>query len=169
LARAWGYSLRDIGLYAWIPFIFGGAGGIFAGVASDWLIRRGLKPAKARKVLLYAAGAIAPLGMLIPFAGSSGFALALIALMAFVSYVWYINTATLIPDVFPERVVGSVLGLMGTAGTLLGILFTWFVGFQLDRFHSWKVLFVIAGSGHLLGSMILFRFMKEKQTEVHSA
>ena len=165
LAQAWGYSLKDIGLYAWIPFIFGGAGGIFAGVVSDWLIRRGYRPAKARKVLLYAAGAIAPLGMLIAFAGSSGVALALIALMAFVSYVWYINTATLIPDVFPERVVGSVLGLMGTAGTLLGIIFMWFVGFQLDKFHSWKVLFAIAGSGHLLGSLILFFFLKEEQTE----
>lgn len=165
LSQKWGYSLKDIGLYAWIPFLFGSGGGIAAGSISDWLVRRGMAPAKARKLLLYVSGAIAPAGMLIAFANSAAMALVITALMAFVCYVWFINTAALIPDVFPTNVVASVLGLRGSAGTLLGVVFTWFVGAELDRFHSWTPLFLIAGSGHLLGSLILAAFFREQEEQ----
>jgi ACS family hexuronate transporter-like MFS transporter len=163
LSDAWGYNLKDLGLYAWIPFVFGGAGGIFGGAASDWLIRRGLEPARARKVLLYIGGAIAPLGMTLGFARSSAVALALIAVMAFVVYVWFIDTAALISDVFPENVVGSVLGMMGTAGAAGGIALNWFAGHTLDRYHSYAPVFIVAGSGHLLASLVLLCCMKEKE------
>ena len=161
LTDVWGFNLKEIGLYAWIPFVFGGLGGVFGGAASDWLIRRGL--AQARKRLLYIAGAVAPLGMIIGFAHSPALALALIAIMAFVVYIWYIDTAALISDVFPERIVGSVLGLMGTAGSLGGIGLNWLAGYVLDNFHSYTPIFIIAGSGHLLASLILFFFLREKQ------
>ncbi len=163
LTDVWGFDLKKIGLYAWIPFVFGGLGGVFGGAASDWLIRRGLAPAQARKRLLYIAGAVAPVGMTIGFAHSPAFALALIAVMAFVVYIWYIDTAALISDVFPERIVGSVLGLMGTAGSLGGIGLNWLAGYVLDDFHSYTPIFIIAGSGHLLASLILFFFLREKQ------
>ncbi len=162
LADQWGYDLRDMGRYAWIPFLFGGLGGVFGGMASDWLIRRGLEPARARKLLLYAAGVAAPLGMTIGLARSSAMALALLAVMAFVVYVWFIDTAALISDVFPERVVGSVLGLMGTAGSLGGIGLNWLAGTLLDTYHSYAPVFVIAGSGHLLASLVLVAFFKDK-------
>jgi ACS family hexuronate transporter-like MFS transporter len=168
LASVWGFNLKDIGLYAWIPFLFGGMGGVFGGAVSDWLIRHGLAPARARKCLLYCAGAVAPLGMTIGFAGSSAAALALIAVMAFVVYIWYIDTAALISDVFPGRVVGSILGLMGTAGSLGGIGLNWLAGFVLDTFHSYTPIFIVAGSGHLAASLILFFFMKEKHEEEFS-
>jgi len=164
LSDRWGYNLKDIGLYAWIPFVFGGLGGVFGGMVSDWLIRRrGLEPAQARKRVLYVAGAVAPLGMTIGFVPSSAISLALIAVMAFVVYIWYIDTAALISDVFPERVVGSILGLMGTAGSLGGIGLNWLAGYVLDNFHSYTPIFIIAGSGHLLASLILFFFLREKQ------
>src|SRR5262249_56307060 len=53
LKRDWGFNLKEIGLYAWIPFVFGGLGGVLGGMASDWLIRAGLSPAAARRRLLY--------------------------------------------------------------------------------------------------------------------
>lgn len=163
LTDVWGFDLKKIGLYAWIPFVFGGLGGVFGGAASDWLIRRGLAPARARKRLLYVAGAVAPVGMIIGFAHSPALALALIAVMAFVVYIWYIDTAALISDVFPERIVGSVLGLMGTAGSLGGIGLNWLAGYVLDNFQSYTPIFIVAGSGHLLASLILFFFLRERQ------
>jgi len=164
LAHAWGYNIKDIGLYAWIPFVFGGLGGVFGGMASDWLIRRGLTPAQARKRLLYIAGAVAPLGMTIGFASSAAISLALIAVMAFVVYVWYIDTAALISDIFPERVVGSILGLMGTAGSLGGMGLNWFAGYIVDTYQSYTPIFFVAGSGHLMASLILFFFLKERMS-----
>jgi ACS family hexuronate transporter-like MFS transporter len=94
--------------------------------------------------------------------------LALIAVMAFVVYIWYIDTAALISDVFPERVVGSVLGLMGTAGSLGGMGLNWLAGYILDTCHSYTPVFVIAGCGHLLASIILFFYMKENPNTAES-
>jgi len=165
LKREWGFSLKDTGLYGWIPFVFGGAGGVLGGMASDRLIRSGLSPAAARRRLLYFAAALAPVGMVTGFVGSPGISIAVIALMAFICYVWFINTAALVSDVFSEKVIGTIQGLMGTTGSIGGILFTWLTGFLLDTLSSYKFVFVIAGSGHVLGSLALWSLMRDKPSE----
>jgi ACS family hexuronate transporter-like MFS transporter len=154
-----GFSLRDIGLFAWMPFVAGTAGGMLAGVISDRLIHRGWQPAAARTRVLYVTGVIAPLGMLTAKAPSAAVAIALIAVVAFVVYCWFINTAAVIPDFFPQAVVGSVLGLMGTAGSAGGILFTQLVGFLLSR-YSYGIVFVLAGSMHLLAAVVLWSLLR---------
>jgi ACS family hexuronate transporter-like MFS transporter len=156
-----GFSLKEIGLYAWIPFVAGTLGGMLGGGTSDRLIRKGMNAARARLRVLYISAAFAPLGILISGVPSAGMAIALIAGMALVVYSWFINTAALIPDVLPENVVGSVLGLMGTAGSLGGFLFTRLVGFLLTH-YSYAVVFVLAGSMHLMAAVILWAFMRER-------
>lgn len=167
LKRERGFSLADIGLYAWMPFVAGALGGMIGGTASDKLIHTGLKPAVARTRVLYLSAAIAPLGMLTSQVHSAAMAIVLIAVMAFVVYSWFINTAALIPDLFSEKVVGSVLGLMGTAGSGGGILFAQLVGFLLSR-YSYAIVFVLAGSMHLLASLILWSLLK-RQPESQTA
>jgi ACS family hexuronate transporter-like MFS transporter len=162
LAEVWKFDLVKMGLYGWIPFLFGGMGGVFGGMASDWMIRRGVEPVQARKRLLYITGALAPLGMLTGFVGSAGLSIVLIALMAFVCYVWFIDTAALMSDVFPEHVVGSVLGLSAGIGQFGGILVAWLAGHLLEQGGSYTPLFLLAGSGHLLAALILFFFLKDK-------
>jgi ACS family hexuronate transporter-like MFS transporter len=162
LAEVWNFNLVKMGLYGWIPFLFGGLGGVLGGVFSDRLIRRGLEPAQARKRVLYITGAIAPLGMLTGFVGSAGVSIALIAMMAFVCYVWFINTAALMSDVFSERVVGTVLGLAAGIGQFGGLLMALLAGALLEKSHSYTGLFIVAGSGHLLAALILFLFLKDK-------
>ena len=160
LKRERGFSLTDIGLYGWIPFVAGALGGMVGGRASDMLIKKGTQPAQARTRVLYTSAALAPLGTLTSRAHSAAVALVLIAVMAFVVYSWFINTAALIPDLFPERVVGSVLGLMGTAGSAGGILFTTLVGFLLTH-YSYAAVFAVAGSMHLTAALIMWRLLKE--------
>ena len=87
------------------------------------------------------------------------FAIVLIAVMAFVAYSWFINTAAMIPDLFHENVVGSVMGFLGTAGSAGGVLFSMLVGYVLSR-HSYGVMFVIAGSMHVVAAIILWAFLK---------
>ncbi len=159
-----GFSLKDIGLFAWIPFVAGTIGGMFAGAASDRMIRAGWKPVQARTRILYVAAAIAPLGMLTTQAHSAATAIALIAAVAFVVYCWFINTAAVIPDLFSEKVVGSVLGLMGTAGSAGGVLFAQLVGYLLTR-YSYSVVFALAGSMHLVAFLILWLFLRPEEKE----
>jgi ACS family hexuronate transporter-like MFS transporter len=159
LRRERGFSLAEIGLYAWIPFVAGAVGGMVGGGASDRLISAGLKPVTARTRVLYISAALAPLGIMTSKAGSAAMAIFLIAAMAFVVYSWFINTAAVIPDLFPDNVVGSVLGLMGTAGSAGGVLFTMLVGFLLTH-YSYGVVFALAGSMHLLAAFILWTLLR---------
>jgi ACS family hexuronate transporter-like MFS transporter len=92
---------------------------------------------------------------------SAAMAILLIAVMAFVAFSWFINTAAIIPDLFPETVVGSVLGLMGTAGTAAGVLFSMLVGFLVTH-YSYTPVFILVGTMHLLAALILILLMKPK-------
>ena len=161
LKRERGFSLTDIGMYAWIPFVAGAIGGMTGGRASDMLIAKGIAPAKARARILYVSAAIAPLGMLTGLVHSAAAAIFLIAIMAFVVYSWFINTAAIIPDVVSGKVVGSVLGLIGTAGSAGGALFTPLVGFLVSR-YSYAIVFMMAGTMHLMGALIFWILMREK-------
>jgi len=161
LKRERGFSLTDIGMYAWIPFVAGAIGGMTGGRLSDVLIRRGVAPVRARSTILYCAAAIAPLGMLTSQVASSAAAIALIAVMAFVAYTWFINTAAMIPDLVGEGVVGSVLGFIGTAGSLGGVLFTPLVGYLVTN-YSYTVVFVMVGSMHVTGSVILWALRRNR-------
>jgi ACS family hexuronate transporter-like MFS transporter len=159
LKRERGFSVTDIGLYAWIPFVAGALGGMVGGQASDKLITAGVPNVRARTRVLYISAALAPLGIWTSKAHSAPAAILLIAAMAFVAYSWFINTAALIPDLFPDRVVGSVLGLMGTAGSAGGIVFTLLVGFLLTH-YSYGTVFALAGSMHVLASFILWALIR---------
>jgi len=163
LRRERSFSLAEIGLYAWIPFVAGAVGGMVGGRASDRLVHAGVRPARARTHVLYISAAIAPLGMLTSRVHTAAAAIVLIAVMAFVVYSWFINTAVLIPDLFSEKVVGSVLGLMGTAGSAGGVVFTALVGFLLTH-YSYAAVFLLAGSMHVLASLILWSLLREARS-----
>jgi ACS family hexuronate transporter-like MFS transporter len=166
-----GFSLTDIGMYGWIPFVAGALGGMTGGRASDLLIRRGMPALKARPWILYISAAIAPVGILTGRVHSAAAALALIAVMAFVVYSWFITTAAMIPDVVPQNAVGSVLGIMGTAGSLGGALFQPLVGYLVAR-YSFAPVFAMAGSMHLLGALILWSLKTDRApvlVEAHEA
>lgn len=159
LAAERGFSMADIGKYAWIPHVAGAIGGMTGGRVSDMLIRRGLSPIKVRAKVLYIGAAIAPLGILTARVHSAAVSIAMMAALAFVAYVWFITTAAMIPDLVPGRVVGSVLGFVGTAGTCGGILFMKLVGYLVSH-YSYKPVFAIAGCLHVLGALILWAMLR---------
>lgn len=161
LRRERGFSLTQIGLYAWIPYVGGAIGGIVGGRASDHLIARGTSPAKARTRVLYISAAMAPLGMLTNWVYSPATVIVLAAIMAFVAFCWFINTAAIIPDLFSQKVVGSVLGFMGTAGTAGGVLFSVLIGYLLTH-YSYTPIFMLAGTMHVAAALILYSFLKQE-------
>jgi ACS family hexuronate transporter-like MFS transporter len=164
LKQARGFSLSEIGVYAWIPFVAGALGGIAGGHGSDLLIRRGWSPLSARKLVLYLSAAMAPLGILTSHVRSAACAIALIALMAFVAYCWFINTAALVSDLFSGYVAGSILGFMGTAGSAGGIVFSLLIGYLLSH-YSYGPVFLLAGSLHVLGAWVLHFLVRSNESK----
>jgi ACS family hexuronate transporter-like MFS transporter len=140
-------SLAQVGIYGWIPFLFADLGNVGGGYLSDFLIGRGIAPAKARIVVLAGVACLAPIGALAGVAPSAAGAIAVTCLVAFLTQCWSTNTATLISDVLPHSARGSAMGLMGTAGSLAGACFAQVLGFVIGRF-GYPAAFALAAVLH---------------------
>lgn len=158
LQRERGLSLTEIGYYGWIPFLFADLGHIFGGSLSDFLIRRGIPPAKARMLLLSAVGCLAPLGALAGIVPTVSIAIAITCLVAALSQCWSTNISALAADIVPNGSVGTVFGLMGMAGSLAGALFAQVLGYTITHF-GYQGAFALAALLHPCAATILYFFL----------
>lgn len=155
LYNARGFSLKEIGLFAWVPYVAADAGSLLGGWASGYLISRGWSVDRARKTVIAVAGLLMPAGILAAFVENPFVALALIALVLFGFQVWINNVQTLPSDFFPGRAVGSVAGLGGTGAGVGAMLFTLGTGWVVDHF-SYAPVLVAAGILAPVGTLVLF-------------
>ena len=149
LQEARGFSLREVGQSAWVPFLAGGLGALSGGYASGALIARGWTVDRARKTVMIAGALLTSAGILAMRAPDPYVALGWMAVVLFGFQVWINNLQTLPSDFFPSTAVGSVFGLGGAAAALASVLFTWGTGHVVDAF-GYTPVFVVAG---LLGPL----------------
>lgn len=155
LSDARGFDLRQIALFAWVPYVAADAGSLLGGWFSGFLIARGWPVDRARKVVIIFAALLMPAGIFAAFVKSPLVALALIGVVLFGFQVWINNVQTLPSDFFSSREVGSVAGLGGTGAGLGAILFTLTTGWVVQHF-SYVPILVAAGLFGPLGTLVLF-------------
>ena len=159
LQRSRHLSLQEIGLYAWIPFVFADLGNVLGGVASDFLIRRGWTAARARVAVLACIAVFAPLGALVGYMDTTAGAIGITCMITFLCQAWSTNVATLSADLTDRAETGTVLGLMGTAGSAMGLVFAQILGFAIAAF-GYSSAFVMAACLHPLAFVTLFAFLR---------
>ncbi len=150
-----GFNLKQIGLFAWVPYVAADAGSLFGGALAGYLIKRGWTVDAARKTVIAFAAMLMPCGIAAAFVGSAMLSLALISVVLFGFQVWINNVQTLPSDFFPKRAVGSVAGLGGMGAGLGSMIFTFTTGWVVDHFSYTPVL-VAAGLLAPLGTLVLF-------------
>ena len=155
LYKVHGFSLKQIGLFAWVPYVAADAGSLFGGWMSGHLISRGWSADRARKSVILFGMLCMCTGLLAAVAHSAGAALAAIAVVLFGFQTWINNVQTLPSDYFPESAVGSVAGLGGMGAGIGAILFTQATGFVVDHF-SYAPILIAAGLLPLAGTGLLF-------------
>ncbi|HMT06625.1 MAG TPA: MFS transporter [Pyrinomonadaceae bacterium] len=128
LNQVHGFDLKQIGLFAWVPFVAADAGSLFGGWLSGHLIGRGWSVNSARRAVIIFAACLMPAGIFAAFTASAMLALVLIAIVLFGFQVWINNVQTLPSDMFPSRAVGSVAGLGGTGAGIGSMIFTFTTG-----------------------------------------
>ena len=154
LQRQRGLTLAEVGYYGWIPYLAADAGNVAGGGLSDWLIRHGWNPVRARIAVLIGVACLAPIGALAGVVGSTAVSIGSISLVAALCQCWSTNTSTLALDVFPEAEKATVTGLMGTAGGIGGIAFSTLLGFVIAR-GGYPWAFAVAALLHPLAVFIL--------------
>jgi MFS transporter, ACS family, hexuronate transporter len=142
--EARGFSLQQIGMSAWLPFLCAGIGALGGGWASGFLIQRGWSVDRARKTVMACGALLTPAGILAMRAENPYAALLLMGFVLFGFQVWINNLQTLPGDFFPKSAVGSVFGLGGTAAAVASVVFNWGTGRVVDAM-GYTPMFVIAG------------------------
>jgi ACS family hexuronate transporter-like MFS transporter len=142
LYSARGFSLKSIGIFAWIPYVFADAGALLGGWFSGRLIHRGWSPKRARGLAIFLPALLTPAGMLVGGASSSAEVIALISVVLFAFQFWINNLQTLTSDFFPNDLVASVSGMAGTAAGLGAMLFMLTTGLVIERFGYTPILII---------------------------
>jgi len=155
LADVRGFSLKDIGAFAWLPYVAADAGSLIGGWASGRLIARGWDADRARKTMILAGGACMLAGIPAALAQHATTALAWIACVTFGFQCWINNVQTIPSDIFPARAVASVAGLGGVGAGIGAILFTTMTGYVVDHVSYTPVL-VTAALLPIAGTAVLF-------------
>ena len=159
LSDARGFNMAAIGAYAWIPYAFAGVGSLAGGWFSALLIRRGVALGTSRKISLGIAAALMPLSLLV-VQSPVGLAILLVSLAFLAHQFWSVMVQTLPTDLFPAHAVGSVAGLIGSAGSFGAMLFNLLVGALLERFGTYTYPFLLAGIMHPISFVIIVLTLK---------
>jgi len=147
LADARGMSLLAIAQLAWLVYLASDIGSIGGGWFSGRLIRRGTTPVRSRMIAMTLAAALAPFGMFIAGGVGIGVTLALAALVAFAHLVFQVNMGTLIVDLYPQRTVSTIFGIIAAGSGLGGIFSTELVG-HLASTGAYDRAFLMMGLLH---------------------
>lgn len=149
LIEARHFSVQNLQLFGYIPFLAAVPGSLAGGWLSGYLLRRGRSVNFARKAALLVCALCMPAGTLAVFSGSPWMALIFISIGTAAHQGWSANVFTLVSDSFPKKDVGSVVGIGGAAGAIGGAILAWVAGHILQH-HSYVPLFIIAGVMHPL-------------------
>ncbi|MBA3352956.1 MAG: MFS transporter, partial [Blastocatellia bacterium] len=91
LYQVHGFDLKQIGLFAWVPYVAADAGSLFGGWLSGYLIGRGWTVNAARKAVIAFAALLMPAGIAAAVTPDSMTALVLIGVVLFGFQVWINN------------------------------------------------------------------------------
>ncbi|MEI6141372.1 MAG: MFS transporter [Mariniphaga sp.] len=139
-----GYSIKDIGTFAWLPFLASGIGSLTGGWLSGYLIGKGKSVNFSRKIAIVLPTFLMVMGIGAIYAPTAMQALLLMSLVLFGFQFWVNNVQTLASDYFSINEVGRVTGMAQTGAGLGAITFTMLIGWIVDHF-SYSPVLVIGG------------------------
>lgn len=154
-----GFTMVEIGLVAWMPYLTADIGSILGGWASGRLIKRGVPVVNARKWIMLPAAAVMPLGLLISRTESSVVAVGTICVITCAHMAWKTNLMTMTNDIYPTSIVGSVAGIVGLGSSLGGVIFTRITGVVVDN-YSYATIFLVMAFLHPIALTIVHGLIK---------
>lgn len=148
-----GFTLTEMGMLAWMPYLAADCGAIAGGWASGRLVARGLSPITARLAVMLPFACVMPVSFMIDRVESRWLVLVLICLVTFAHMAWKTNQTTLTNDVYPTATIGTVSGILAFGTGLGGTLFTWLTGYCVEWF-GYGMIFVVMGLLHPLSYLV---------------
>ena len=155
-------DLKQIALFAWLPFLAADFGCLFGGMVSMKLQKYfGVSLINARRGA-FTVGACLMMG--VGFAGvveNPYAAIALLSLAGFAHQTLSVTVITMSSDLFPRNQVATVAGMGGTFGNAGLLLFSLLIGGLVTKI-GYTPFFVCLGVFDLIGAVILWTVVRER-------
>lgn len=152
-----GFTMVEMGMLAWLPYLTADIGSVFGGLLSGYLVKRKWNVLRARSAGMLPFALMMPASIAVAYTSSRSAALALICLVTFAHMAWKTNLVTVTNDIYPRAVVGSVAGIVAFGNGVGGTLFTYLTGHIVERF-SYDALFMMMGVMHPI-AYVVFRML----------
>lgn len=166
-------DLKQIALFAWLPFLAADFGCIFGGLVAARLQKQfGVTIVNARR-WAFTLGSVLMLGMgFVGFVESPYTAIALLSLGGFAHQTLSVTVITMSSDLFRKNEVATAAGLAGTFGNAGLLSFSLLMG-GLVATIGYAPFFVCLGFLDLIGAAILWTVVRDphahSQPEFHGA
>ncbi len=161
LSTVRGFDLTQIAMFAWVPFFAAGVFSALGGFMPTLFIKRGMSVLAARKLAMCISAAVMPVALLAIWTPNAYLAILFITVATSGHNSWAASLLTLPADLFPKHLVASAYGLTGAAGTLGGILMSWFTGRMLDA-QGYTPVLCLMGSLHVVAAVVVLIMVRRK-------
>jgi MFS transporter, ACS family, hexuronate transporter len=150
-----GFTMKQIGQTAWIPFFTGGIGNLAGGFLCSGLLRLGLSAQIARRIGVLFFSALMVAAVPAAMVRSSTLAIALISSATF-GYCGALANVLAIPrDLFPKNAVASIWGLASMGSGFGGMFFALVTGWLVDH-YSFRPAFVLFGLTPIVAALLVW-------------
>lgn len=161
LAEVYGFNVKEIGFFAWVPYVGAAIGSISGGYYAGRLMSKGTNLNKARKTAIIIGGIIMFLGLVatILFADTP---LKFVVIVAFVLFGFQFaigNIQTIPSDLFSGKSVGTLAGFGGSVGVFAVIVMNFLV--PVISKYSYIPIFIMIAVFVPLGVFAIYFFAKK--------
>ncbi len=160
LADTYGFDVKEIGLFAWVPFVGAAAGSVLGGLLTGKWIANGHSVDTSRKRTIWIGGLLMFAGLVttILFADTPLKFVIIVAIVLFGFQFAISNIQTLPSDLFSGKSVGSLAGLGGTVGIFSVIIMNFLI--PIITKESYTPAFILIAVFVPLGVLSVYIFCK---------
>ncbi|MEO8334071.1 MAG: MFS transporter [bacterium] len=156
------FDLKQIALFAWLPFLAADFGSLFGGFLVLQLQKRGISLINARRTA-FTVGACLMLGMgFVGFVDSPYVAIALISLGGFAHQTLSVTVITMSSDLFRKSEVATVAGMAGTCGNAGLLISSLLIGGLVTTF-GYTPFFIMLPLLDVVGAVVLWTVVRERK------
>jgi len=156
LNKQYGVNLMAAMLPLVVIYCMADVGSIGGGWLSSYLIKRGVKTLRARKITFLVCGLCVVPVFMASQVSNVWWAVLLIGIAASAHQGYSANVYTIVSDTMPKNTIGSVVGIGGFCAYIVGMFVSMGVGRLLDATNgNYQVLFAVASSLYLVGLLIM--------------
>lgn len=165
LAKAYGMELKQIALFAWLPFLAADLGSVASGYLTKLYVRLFGCTRVNSIIASSVSGAFLMLSLAVmAFTNNPYVAIALISIGGFGHQIISCMLSALVVESFDKGQMATVNGMRGSAAWIASFLFSLIIGVTADKI-GFNPLFVAMGFFDLIGAVFLVAFIAERRAK----